>query len=145
MLRGEEIVMLVLALVAVGTVAGWLKRSQDLGRERLRVVEKALQHPDLDAVTRSELLRLLARGVNERWDERLARYVPLLRTLWLGASWVVFVGSIAFAGLFAATNAPEYAWRVGGGFAVVGFLGLTLPTAIREFTRHDRVSSPRNP
>lgn len=134
-LRGDDFVFLAMCIGAAGMVFGLLRRQQEIARERLKVLDKALQHPNLDAVTRTELTRLLSREAHQRWEQRLARYLPLANRIWLGAAWTTFVGSLAFAGFFAATDAPDHYLKPCFAFAILGFLGLSLPLAVGELTR----------
>lgn len=117
------------------------KRRDDFRTRRLDLLAEALRDPNLDAPTRSELLRALARehgGFSARIWQRLQQ--PMLwRVLWFGGGWMtMLLGGTALAtyalrmGMVRSYDVPAIVMVTAVGFGMV-----TLPMALRELLRRD--------
>ncbi|MCA8964082.1 MAG: hypothetical protein H6838_04025 [Planctomycetes bacterium] len=121
--------------IGVGFAIHWTKQRNDLRKKRLQVLETALRHPSLDEPTRAEILRVLAeehvRG-NRPLLDRLRPWMGIGHALLITGGWLFFVGGLMAWG-YAALNG--YSWRSTEPCivaSIVGFVILTLPTAVRE-------------
>ena len=115
------------------------KRHADFRTRRLDLLAEALRDPNLDAGTRSELLRALAREHGGFWGwvwQRLQQ--PMLwRVLWFGGGWMtMLLGGTALAtyamrmGMVRSYDLPAIVMLTALGFGMV-----TLPLALRELLR----------
>lgn len=140
-MRGDFVGVLVLIAAAacalISLVTIWQKDRRLREQARFDLLRAALQHPQLDEATRVELLRRVAGG--HRLD--LPKLTAVLRTLWFGAGWLMFVGASGF--LFLAFVDVIDIWQVEpvAATAVSGFAMLTLPLGLRELHRRDRVAA----
>lgn len=122
----------ILAWVVVSAVNG--RRDRD--RERLAVLDKALDRPDLDTEMRRELLTTLSRE-RDRSPLSFLRRGSFWRTSCFAIGWVtLFIcGGIALLTVMGVTYAPYEATLTPCVFALAL---MTLPTAIGEFVRRDQ-------
>jgi hypothetical protein len=136
-----------MAAFVIGFVA-WLatrSRADDLRKRRLDLIEKGLGHPTLDEATRAELLRLLAdeQRREQPLSRRLVQLAPLWRTLWFGASWLMFVVGGCMTAASALEIVPFRDLDVVLTMTIAGFAMLTLPAGLRELeARRNRASAP---
>ena len=117
------------------------KRRADYRTRRLDLMAEALRDPNLDAGTRSELLRALAReqGGFPAWLWQRLQQPMLWRVLWFGGGWMTM--------LLGGTALLTYAMRMGivrsmdlpavVMLTAIGFGMVTLPLALRELLRRD--------
>lgn len=117
------------------------KSRADFRTRRLDLMAEALRDPNLDAGTRSELLRALARehGGFAAWVWQRLQQPMLWRVLWFGAGWMTM--------LLGGTALLTYAMRMGivrsmdlpaiVMLTAIGFSMVTLPLALRELLRRD--------
>lgn len=132
-----------MAFAFIGLMA-WLAartKPMEVRKKRLDVLDKALQHPQLDAETRSQILRVLAeeqRREATTWLQRLTRYAPLGRTLWYSVGWILFVIGGCMSVLVAIEIAPRSMVPTCASMTMVGFAMLSLPLALGELTRRQR-------
>jgi len=113
-------------------VSSWLKARRARHAKRLDVLEKALDHPEMDAATRSQVVQLLAREHGDRPLGSLAR-----ASFWMSASFIVGWLILIVFGLMALLVRVELLVGVSiQGPLVMTAAGLalvTLPIATREF------------
>ncbi|MBL9076956.1 MAG: hypothetical protein JNL08_05600 [Planctomycetes bacterium] len=123
-------------IVLVGIVAlltSARASAQRLQLRRFELLQKALEHPQLDAATRSEILRVLAGEQRSApLSARLGALAPLGRTAWFGIGWLLFVFGVGAAVLrwLEVFSVPTLSDSIP--MALVGFGMLTLPLAIGE-------------
>ena len=102
--------------------------------ERLRIVEKALNHPAMDDDTRRQIVAALAREARGSWVTRPESWARLC----FGAGWVLFL----IAGGFLLLNMLAIIRRIDEdvvyGLALLGLALMTLPLGMREFISRDR-------
>jgi hypothetical protein len=114
----------------------WQKQRKEERKERHELLREALQHPQLDDLTRAELLRTIARQP----DPSVPRLFGWVRTLWFAAGWLMFVGG-GGALLLDAIGMIRTDDDVAAGFAIAGFALLSLPLGLRELTRRDNAAA----
>ncbi|MFY9341949.1 MAG: hypothetical protein WAT39_05645 [Planctomycetota bacterium] len=150
-MNGRELTILcgVLACLfsVVSLVAAFLRAARKNRQPRQDALLAALNDPGLDATTRAELLRALARE-HRTLGSSIAnglRNPTTWRVLWFGAGWLLTL----LAGMAVAMHALDIA-RLGSEelpvamiLATAGFGMLSLPLAWRELTRRERVADPR--
>ena len=133
------------ALIVVGglvfLISYCLRASKASSARRMEVLDRALDHPDLDRETREQLVSLLAR----EHSSRLAFLGQM--SFWLSACFVigwlllVFNGAAAVLCQLQVLSVPIVAPLV---TAACGLALVTLPTAVREFwARGQRAPHPR--
>lgn len=150
-MNGREFVMILIfgGMLVAGVVllAAWRKRVMDASTRRFELLAEALRDPQLDPGTRAELLRALARG--ERgvlgWIWQRLQNPMLWRVLWFGSGWLTMLLSGAALGMHAvgllllrSQEVPPVVMA-----AVLGFGMVTMPLALRELLRRDRVAAER--
>jgi hypothetical protein len=144
-MNGRELVLICgfvgCAITFFAMLSARHKRRVEFRTRRLDLLAEALRDPNLDAGTRSELLRALARehgGISAWFWQRLQQ--PMLwRVLWFGGGWMTM--------LLGGTALLTYAMRMGmvrsydlPGIVMLTALGfgmVTLPLALRELLRRD--------
>lgn len=152
-MRGDMVLFfgfwVIAALCAVAVVLAALNRWKqrlDLERQRLSILEKALQHPNVDDSTRAELLRTLS--AQRPSSPTVAGDSPHLLVnwwpkLWFGSAWLLFVmgGCLLAAEALDLTNIRDtHSLLI---TMVSGFAMMTLPTALREITRRSSATAER--
>jgi hypothetical protein len=134
----EEEAFVIIAVIG-GSISGalvfygmWQKQRREQRKERFDLLRTALQHPQLDELTRAELLRTIAR----EQDTAAPRLFGMLRTVWFAIGWLMFV--CGGAGLLLdAIDVIRADADVTAAFAVAGFAMLSLPLGLRELSRRD--------
>lgn len=121
------------------------RRGSELRMRRFDVLLEALRDPGLDAATRAELLRAVARehvGVLG-WIWQRVQDPMLWRVLWFGAGWMTMLlsgaalATYAFRlGMVRSNDVPPIVMLM-----TLGFGMLTLPLALRELMRRERATS----
>lgn len=122
------------------------QKKSSVDDRRLDLIEKALQHPNLDEATRNELLRALA---EPRQPDRAAVATPADQganwwpKLWFGAGWGMFVvgGCLLLSEAADITRIRDMEVLLIS--TSVGFAMLTLPAALRELTRRSGPATAR--
>ena len=122
---------LALFIFAAVLVSSWLNARRARYAKRLDVLEKALDHPEMDAATRSQVVALLAR-------EHVGRPLGFLAraSFWLSASFVVGWLILIVFGLEVLLVRAELlsmSIEVPLVMTAVGLALVTLPIATREF------------
>lgn len=120
-----------LFIFAALMVSSWLKARRARHAKRLDVLEKALDHPEMDAATRSQVVQLLAREHGDRPLGFLAR-----ASFWLSASFIVGWLILIVFGLGALLVRVELlnmSIEVPLVMTAAGLALVTLPIATREF------------
>jgi hypothetical protein len=130
------------AFVLIAVVAAGRRRQTDLRRQRLDVLAAALRDPTIDAATRGELARALLReqrgAIGWLWHQLQK---PILwRVLWFGTGWIALILSatvvaMASAGWMRGVDRTAVLLVLAASFAMV-----TLPLALRELLRRERVA-----
>jgi hypothetical protein len=118
-------------LAAVLSVVG---RRDARIRQRLTLLQQALEHPQLDAATRSQILSVLAKE-HETSKLQFLKSANFWHRFVFGGGWLVFVffGGIA---LLAMSNIlPQQTAQLAIAWSLCGFAVLTLPLALRELLR----------
>lgn len=131
---------------AVGTIAGVLVSvfASRAGRQagapeseqarRLRLLEQALERPDLDADTRNMILRVLGSEARRGAFGRAETWARVS----FGVGWIMFL----IAGGFLLLNMLDIIRRIDDdlvfGLALLGLALLTMPLGLREFISRDR-------
>lgn len=139
-MREEEafvVVAVVLASVggAVAFFALWQKENRARRQERHELLRTALQQPQLDELTRTELLRAVAR--EQAPLPGPSRLFGIVRTVWFAIGWLMLVGGGAT--LLLDSIGVLRVWEAGAACVMVaGFVVLSLPLGLREFNRRDR-------
>ena len=114
---------------------------------RLDLLAEGLRNPNLDAGTRAELLRALARehGGFSGWVWQRLQQPMLWRVLWFGGGWMtMLMGGTALAtyamrmGMVSSYDVPAIVMLTALGFGMV-----TLPLALREMLRRDGTQPSR--
>jgi hypothetical protein len=144
-MNGRELVIFLACLAcAVSAMMAFAHRKKDSeARERrLDAMLAALNDPGLDAPTRAELLRAIARdhlGFGGRLWALVSNPV-LWRVLWFSAGWLILV----MAGTALTLEVIEIT-HFGGVepamFFALGFAMVTLPLAWREVSRRDTAAA----
>ncbi len=115
--------------------------------KRLDALLEAVRDPSLDAATRAELLRALARD-HQSLGSRLVQFVTNpthWRMVWFGVGWLVML----MAGMPLALHAADaislshHALPSLATTAMAGFAMITLPMAWRELSRRERATQHR--
>lgn len=125
-------VLLVSAVLAV--VLSVVGRRDARVRQRLTLLQQALEHPQLDAATRSQILSVLAKE-HDASKLRFLTSANFWHRIIFGGGWLVFVffGGIA---LLAMNNVlPQGMAQLAIVWSLCGFAVLTLPPALRELLR----------
>ena len=122
---------LALFIFAAVMVSSWLSARRARYAKRLDVLGKALDHPEMDAATRSQVVALLAR-------EHVGRPLGFLTraSFWLSASFIVGWLILIVFGLEALLVRVELlsmSIEVPLVMTAVGLALVTLPIATREF------------
>lgn len=136
-----------LLITVLSLLAGWRKRAMELSAQRFDLLAEALRDPTLDAATRAELLRSLARSQRGvfgwLWDQ--VQKPVVWRVLWFGSGWLTMLLAGAALGLHAAGIARlrSYDLQPVIMITVLGFGMVTLPLALRELLRRDRLLGER--
>lgn len=150
-MNGRELLMICafgsLFVVFLSWLATRHKRHHDERMRRFDVIVEALRDPGLDAATRAELLRAIARQHQGALGWIWARLqAPMLwKVLWFGAGWMTML----LSGAALATHAlgmnmiRSYDLAPITMIAVVGFGMVTLPLALRELLRRERSPASR--
>jgi len=151
--RGDFLLFLgfwtIAAIAAIGGVVAVLNRWKqrlELERQRLGILEKALQHPNVDDATRAELLRTLtaqrppSHPVAGSAANHLVSWWP---KLWFGSAWLLFVvgGCLLASEALDLTNIRDTHTLLI--MMVSGFAMMTLPSALREITRRSGATAER--
>ena len=141
-MRDEEIVAVIVFGLGIGAVvAMWSvyhTKKHATNTARLDVINKALDHPDLDPDVKAEMVRLLEEDHRESRKPFLSQYggiLNVLRSLCLIIGWIVFL----FCGLVLLLDIADL-MELGSRymrepllvFGILGFIAMTLPVAIRE-------------
>lgn len=137
-MRDEE--AFVIIAVVLGSIGGaiaifalWQKERRARRQERYELLRTALQQPQLDELTRAELLRAFAR----EQATNLPRLFGVVRTVWFAIGWLMLVGGGATL-LLDAIDVMRV-WEAGAAcIMVAGFVMLSLPLGLREFNRRER-------
>lgn len=128
-------------------LSGNTQHRRDLRMRRLELLAESLRDPNLDAATRNEVVRALANGPLDAfgWIWKQLRRPMLWKVLWFGSGWMLML-------LCGAAVTLDWlgALRLGGPdrpaftmMAVLGFGIVTLPLALRELLRRERVTAER--
>src|SRR5436190_15264068 len=132
----EALIAISVVLTTVGGATAifgmWQKERRARRQERHELLPTALQHPQLDEITRAELLRTIAR----EQDSGVPRLFGVLRTVWFAIGWMMFVAG-GCGLLLNALRVVRADNDVTASFAVAGFAMLSLPLGPRELTRRD--------
>lgn len=131
------------AVTAIVWTAGSSRRLA-MRRRRLDLLEQGLQHPDLDAATRAELLRVLARDQRAGVFAALGRLLSsgaCWRVVWYGSGWLMFVVGGCLLAARAMSLVPGPNPQIVLPMAITGFAVLTLPLALSELGRRRRPST----
>lgn len=132
-MNARELALFGLMLAFFGMLLAWAsaqaRQRFQLRKQRLDVLQQALQHGALDELTRAELVRVLAREHERSWNPW-----KVVRAVWFGSGWSAF---IVAGGMLLASAA-----RIVRGvdvpivlpIALVGFAMVTLPLAWNELT-----------
>ena len=145
MLFGFGAGLLVFVTLVFNALMARRKRRDESDRQRLAVIERSLQDPTIDAATRAEVLRALARDHSSvhglLW--RALTSLTFWRVLWFGSGWFLFVigGCMLAAEGMDITRGVEA--EIVLPMALVGFAMLTLPAALRELTRRSAAPAGR--
>ena len=124
--------LIVCLLIGFAVLSGHLRRRSKEREARLKLIEKALDKPGLDDVTRRELARFLkdAEPLGARVVRTLASSGSWLRYALFLAGWIgVFVG-LGICWFGGVRDRQD-------GFITMfaSFVALTIPFALREFER----------
>lgn len=135
-MRDEEvfIAIAVIAMTIGGTIAvvGMLQKERRARRqERQELLRNAMQHPQIDELTRAELLRTIAREQDDS-----PRLLGMLRTGWFAVGWMMFVIGGGMA-LLDAIQVVRIDAEPAAGVGLAGFAMLSLPLGLRELQRRD--------
>ena len=147
-MTGEQTMWVVCTALAMSglvcTVATIVNRGKSERQKRLRLIEKALDHPQLDLVTRQELMRVLAaegQDARQAGAEAWGRVRVLGRTLIVGAGWISFVAAgaallLVESRVIRSSPPAETLWVP----FIGGFILMSLPIAVRELA--NRAAAP---
>jgi hypothetical protein len=147
-MRQEEFWMAVAvcvgAVFVVKRLAAWHAGNQQLRTRRLDVIAEALRDPSVDAATRAELLRSIARehhGV-AGWLWQRLQQPAVWRVLWFGSGWMTMLlcGALLALDGLRLLRIDEVGIAIAG---VVAFGMVTLPLALRELTRREQSAAGR--
>ncbi|MEO6597526.1 MAG: hypothetical protein ABIP94_22510 [Planctomycetota bacterium] len=108
-------------------VVSWAKRRHQMQKQRLDVLQQALQHSALDAATRAELLRVLVHEHEGAWS-----LVRIVRAIWFGGGWTMFIVAGGMLAASAARMVRGVDMNIVLPLALVGFAMVSLPVAWNE-------------
>lgn len=136
-MRSDDIaaigVLVVVLSSTVALVGPWLKRRSRLQQQRLDILQESLQHPTLDAETRRQILRVVAREHEASALSFLGR-ASFWQKLVFGGGWLAFVfcggmALLSWSGLIRRHIADEAVVC-----SLVGLAIASVPIAMRELT-----------
>jgi hypothetical protein len=135
------------ALIVMGLLVHRQRSLLTLRLRRLETLTEALRDPNLDAATRADLLRTVARehdGGLGRWLLAHLQRRDLWRGLWFGAGWLMFVigALMSMASLVDAVDLGRDS-EVVFAMSAIGFAMITLPLGLREVMRRDGAAQTR--
>lgn len=147
-MRDEEVffaMVMPMLVIGVGAFTYWRHQRLTLRKKRLQVLEEALKHPGVDDSVRTEILRVLAdehvRGSRPFLD-RLRPWMTVGHAALISVGWLCLVGGLLSWGY---SELNGFSWRSTEPClvaAIVGFVILTLPTAVREGLGRNRKALP---
>jgi len=126
----------VFVVVAVGVVS-ILGRRHARVKQRLTMLQQALEHPQLDAQTRSQILAVLS---NEHESSKLGFLVS--KAFWhrviFGSAWLLFIfcGGLSVLAWFRII--PQHLAQFPMVLALIGLAVMTLPFSLRELSGRQR-------
>ena len=133
-------VLFVVLACTVAIAAPWLSRRNARVKQRLDLLQQALEHPQLDAQTRRQILAVLA---NEHQSSKLGALLSgvFWQRLVFGGAWLMFVfcGCVAFFSWSGIV--PQHIGSEALVFSLMGLAVASLPFAMRELSsRQGRVA-----
>jgi len=140
---GIWFLVLIFGLPALGGLGSLLLRRgqhrHELRLLRLQALQEALRHPQLDEETRRQILAVLGR---EQSGVTMAMLLQGVYITFLCIAWLMF-----FAGgvCWILSEIQDWGWRdqePAMAATIIGFALLTLPVAVRELLRRERVRAP---
>ena len=140
---GIWFLVVIFGLPALGGLGSLLLRRgqhrHELRLLRLQALQDALRHPQLDEETRRHVLTVLGREQSGVTMAMLLRgvYITFLSVAWL----MFFAGGVCWI----LSELQDWNWRdqePAMVATIAGFALLTLPVAVRELLRRERVNSP---
>ena len=136
-MRDEEAFVMFSVFLLIGA-ATWMGHRAKLKHKRLQVIEKALESPMLDDLTRRSLLDAL--GAEDRnssaWTRALGQHLTFLgRNLLFLVGWMTMFVGAAFWLVNTTIDDDRYSAQGGMIATIVGFGLVTLPMALRELDR----------
>lgn len=144
-MRGDEIVALgAVAAIVGGVVAMWsvyYTKRASAQADRLEVIKKALDHPSIDDHSKSEMLRLLAeehRQAQRPFFDQFGGVINVARVILMAAGWITFIFSGSILALYSMGLWEWMPMEPIMIFCVLGFIAMTLPTALRELMHRGR-------
>jgi len=147
-MRDEEVFFaMILPVVCIGMAFFFhqSKQRNDVRKKRLQVLDEALRHPALDEAVRQQILTVLAdehvRSSRPLLD-RLRPWTSIAYGIWIALGWLLLIGGLCS---WAYSEANHFSWRSTQPCvvsAIVGFVMLTVPTAVREGFRRGRKTVP---
>ncbi len=133
-------VLFVVLACTVAIAAPWLSRRNARVKQRLDLLQQALEHPQLDAQTRRQILTVLA---NEHQSRKLGALLrgAFWQRLVFGGAWLMFVFCGGMALLSWSGIVPRHIGSEALVFSLMGLAVASLPFAMRELsTRQGRVA-----
>ena len=145
----REFVLVCVVGSFVFAVLSWFasrhKRAMELRNRRFELLAESLRDPNLEAGTRAEILRALARDHQgfRGWLWQRLQNPMVWRVLWFGSGWITMLISGAVLVMHATrlSRLDNYDVPPTVVCAVIGFAMVTLPLALRELLRRDRVAA----
>ncbi len=140
-MNGRELVIFLACLACAASVImafAYRKKDGDARERRLDAMLTALNDPGLDATTRADLLRAIARdhlGFGGRLWALLSNPV-LWRVLWFSAGWLILVLSGTML-LLEVIEMTHFGGVLPAMYFALGFAMVTLPMAWREVARRE--------